>query len=108
MIIWRGRGFLVGIIAFGCLLIIELLAYFHDNTYYQKHAWPMIAGLLVAASFIWLLRRRYSQAFTEGGIQNHETRKSVLREQDELFFISVRYWPLILCVLGVFCFFVQD
>ena len=43
MIVWRGRGILVAIITFVCLLITELLTrfFFRNNTYYQQHRWPI-------------------------------------------------------------------
>jgi hypothetical protein len=104
MIIWRRRGILVAIITFACLVVTELLTRFflHDNAYYQQHGWPRLTGFLIATGFVWLLSRRERDDST--GVQT-ATRESFFREQDTLFLISVRYWPRILCVLGiVFCF----
>ena len=105
MIIWRGRGVLVAIITFGCLLTTELLtrSYFHDNTYYQQHGWPKLAGFLVAASLVWWLSRRDDSAGDQP-----VTREPLLREQDTLFLISVRYWPRVLCVLAFVFYFVRS
>jgi hypothetical protein len=99
MIIWQGRGIFVAIITFGCLLVTELLtrSLLHDNRYYQQHGWPKLAGFLIAAGLVWWLSRR--EADDCAGPQN-PTRQSFFRERDTLFLISVRYWPLILCVLG--------
>src|SRR5690242_5020338 len=109
MIIWHGRGFLIAIVGFGSLLVMELLtrAWFHDDTYYQKHGWPMLVGFLVAAGFIWLLARsRTTEVYPESS-QDSPMNTSVLREQDRLFFISARHWPLILGILGVVCYVVS-
>jgi hypothetical protein len=109
MIIWRGRGVLVAIIAFGCLLVIEVItrAWFHDDTYYQQHGWPKLAGFLVAALIVWWLSGSSgSEDTSTPAVQG--TTEPVLRRQDQLFFISVRYWPLLLCVLGVVFYFVRD
>jgi len=111
MIVWRGRGILIVLIAFGCLLVAELLtrAGFHDDTYYQQHGWPKLVGFLVAACVIWcMLPRRESEVSAGPGFQSGTTRESVLREQDRLFFVPARYWPAILCVLGVVFYFVRD
>ena len=99
MIVWRGRGILVAIITFVCLLITELLTrfFFRNNTYYQQHRWPKLSGFLVAA-------RRIGD--DPRGIRDL-TREPRLRERDTLFHIAVRYWPPILCVLGIIFYFVR-
>ena len=106
MIVWRGRGILVAIITFGCLLLTELLTrfFFHDNTYYQQQGWPKLAGFLVAAGLVYWLSSREGDDPT--GVQDGK-RESLLREQDTLFHISVKYWPRILCVLGVVFYFIK-
>jgi hypothetical protein len=107
MIVWRGRGFLVAIITFGCLLVTELLtrSFYHDNTYYQRNGWPKLAAFLVAAILVWRLSRRERRDSV--GVQP-VTGEPLLREQDSLFFISVRYWPRILCVLAFVFYFVRS
>src|SRR5712692_1001806 len=95
MIIYRGRGTLVALITFGCLIVTELLTRFrfHDNTYCQQHGWPKLAGFLVAAGVVWVLSRREDDDFS--GVQP-VAREPILREQDTLFLISVKfkYWRL--------------
>ena len=107
MIVWRGRGIFVAIITFVCLLVTELLTrfFFHTHTYYQQYGWPKLAGFLVAAALVWSLSQRKRDDLS--GIQN-AIREPLLREQDTLFHISVRYWPRILCVLGVVFYFVRS
>jgi hypothetical protein len=107
MIIWRGRGVLVAIITFGCLLVTELLtrSFYHDNTYYQQHGWPKLAAFLVAAILVWGLSRR--EGDDSGGVQP-AVREPLLREQDTLFLISVRYWPRIPFVLAFVFYFVRS
>jgi len=107
MIIWRGRGWLVAIVTFGCLFATELLtrSFYHDNTNYQQQGWPKLAAFLVAAIIVWALSRR--ERDDSVGVQT-ETREPLLREQDTLFFISVRYWPCVLCVLSLVFYFVRS
>ena len=106
MIVWRGRGILVAIITFLCLLITELLTrfFFRNNTYYQRYGWPKLSAFLVAAVLVWLLSRRKGD--DPRGIQGL-TRAPLFRERDTLFHIAVRYWPPILCVLGMIFYFVR-
>jgi hypothetical protein len=105
MIVWRGRGILVAIITFGCLLLAELLTRFflHDNVYYQRQGWPKLVGFLLAASLVYGLSREGDDST---GAQDGK-REALLREQDTLFHISVKYWPRILCVLGVVFYFIN-
>jgi hypothetical protein len=115
MIIWRGRGILVAAITFGSCLTTELLtrACFHSDTYYQRQGWPMLAAFVVAAGAVWrLLPGRENQAPTGPDVftdpQAVEAKKSVLRNHDEVFFVPVRFWPFILCALGVIFYFVRS
>jgi hypothetical protein len=107
MIIWRGRGVLVAIITFGCLLATELLTrfFYYDNTYYQRHGWPKLAVFLLAASLVWGLSRREGD---DSADLQAVTSEPVLREQDTLFLISAKYWPRILCVLAFVFYFVRS
>jgi|ERR1035441_6505336 hypothetical protein len=105
MIVWRARGILAAIITFVCILT-ELLTrfFFRNNAYYQQHGWPKLSGFLVAAALVWLLSRRKGD--DPRGIRGL-TREPLLRERDTLFHIAVRYWPPILCVLGIIFYFVR-
>lgn len=109
MIIWNGRGFLIAVIGFGSLVVMELFtrAWFHDDTYYQKHGWPMLLGFLAAASVIWLLAPSRKDELDAQSNQDSPVKETLLREQDRLFFISARHWPLILAALGVVCYIVS-
>jgi hypothetical protein len=107
MIVWKGRGFLIAGIAFGCLLVSELLTrtLVHSENYYQDHPLPKAAAFLVAAAVVWLLSRPREEAAVALPFQQ-ET--SVLRSFDSLFFVPTRYWPAILCGLGVVVFFIPN
>jgi hypothetical protein len=96
MIVWRGRGVLVAVIAFVRLLLTELITrqVFHDNSYYQGHGWPKLLAFLCAAGLIWLLLRRPSGS-------------AVFRQDDALFHIRIKHWPLILSLLGIVFYFVR-
>jgi hypothetical protein len=96
MIVWRGRGGIVAAVAFSSLLVSELACrgYFQDDRYYQQHGWPKLVGFFTAAGVVWLLQRN--------------VREPILRSQDSLFFVSARFWPLILCCLGMIFYFFRE
>ncbi len=127
MIIHRGRGGLIALITFLCLLAAEAFTriHFHDDSYYQQHPWPKLVACLAAAALVWWLSPRTEKApvaphFDRSFLVSHsqespitETEPSafkltLFRDYDSLFFIPVKYWPLLLCALGVVLYFVPD
>jgi hypothetical protein len=120
MILHRGRGGLVLVITFACLFMTELCTriYFHDNSYYQHHKWPVLIGFFAAAAIVQLLLQRKPRV---SSLQKHEYLVSssidfgpegkdsesatakwrIFRNIDSFFGISVKFWPWILCALGV-------
>ena len=109
MIVWRGRGIVIAIITLSCLAATELLTRFvyHDNTYYQRAGWPKLAGFLIAALLVRLLSRPAMGSTGEMDIGNQEGKQPLLRDLDSLFHIRAKYWPPILCVLGVVFYFIR-
>ncbi len=125
MIVHRGRGGLIAVIAFLCLLAAETLTriHFHDNTYYQQHPWPKTAACLLAAFLVWWLSPRKPQAAVPSPAnrqwlisssqdtppiepESSAFKVTFFRETDSFFLIPVKYWPLILCAIGVVLYFV--
>jgi hypothetical protein len=127
MIIHRGRGGLIAFITFMCLLAADAYTRIHvqDEQHYPPHAWPKLAACLVSALIVWWLSPRKQQ--TQNTIADRQQwlvsssldtpapkdespafRLTLFRDSDSLFFIPVRYWPLILCALGVVLYFVPQ
>jgi hypothetical protein len=124
VIVQRGHGGLVLVIIYLCLFIMEwgTKIFFHDSNYYQQHKWPRLIAFLGAAALVWILSPRKSP---DTAIQQQEwlissssypDRSSInpespaasfqlFREQDSFFGIPIRFWPLVLCGLGVICYF---
>ena len=129
MLIHRGRGGLIALIAFLCPVVLELVtsAQFHNDHYFQQHGWPRLTGFLLAAAIVWWLSPRTvrhrphpqqqdwlvsSSSTVPGptssgltgssdGAERSPFRPRIFRPTDSLFFIPARFWPLILCALGV-------
>ncbi len=127
MLIHRGRGTLIAIIAILCLADAEALtrSLFHYYRYYPQHAWPKLAACLVAAALVrWLSPKEeqpsdstppYEEWLVSGGedlpVAQHEPsvlKPTLFRDSDSLFLIPVRYWPTLLCVLGIILYFAPE
>ena len=101
-LIASGRGYLVPLVTFCCALVMELLvrAVFHDERYYQTHGWPILLAMVVAALIVHLFSRG---AIEQRDLRDIATGELVTVEYNHRFlFVHIRYWPAILCGLGVF------
>ena len=98
-VIWRGKGIIVAVLAFACLVASEAITEVvtHDSLYYQHHGWPKLVAFWVAAAAVYALRHRL-------GVP--ETVEHASGPEPSLFFVPVRYWPAVLLGLGVAFFFV--
>lgn len=110
MIIWSGIGWVVAVIAFGCLMAAEYLteAMTGDESYYQAHGWPKLAGFMVASLILFLVARLRDGKRDRHLIDKETGQEVVLRANDSLFFIPLRYWPVAAVVLGVLFLFVTE
>lgn len=109
MIIWRGKGIVVALIAFGCLVLSEIVSRsaFGDEKYYQGHGWPKLIGFWVAAGLVYAFRSWFEGA--KRTVVDEKTAKEImLSSENALFFVPVRFWPPILLGLGVIFFFVRE
>jgi hypothetical protein len=106
-IIWSGRGILVPILTFLCLLLSDAItaAYFHDKDYYAAHGWPKLVGFLVAAGLVWIFAPRPAPKETDPDLLPYE-QLTPPDNEDAFFFVPMRYWPVILSVLGVIFYFI--
>ena len=108
MIIWRGLGFFVFVIGFGSLILTEFVSetITHNDRFYQEHGWIVMLGMFLAAvltyAFHCLLVRRKDRTV----IDKETGEEFVLRSDDSLFFIPVRWWPLVFVIVGVVYAFV--
>lgn len=110
MIIWKGWGFLVAVIAFACLLASEFLTerYFADDRYYQQHGWPKLAGFFLAGAIVWILSMLWKDKPGRVMVDKQTGAEIVLKKSDSLFFIPIRHWGPILFALGIVFLFVRD
>jgi hypothetical protein len=109
MVIWRGRGGVIALIAFGCFVLTEMVtrASFGDTSYYQTHGWPKLVAFWVAAGFVYALRSWLGVGQERTLIDKGTGQEIKLCREGQLFFIYARYWPVILLGCGIVFLFVR-
>jgi ABC-type antimicrobial peptide transport system permease subunit len=103
MIIWSGLGFLVAAIGFAALIFTELVSekITGDDQFYQQHGWVILIGMLVAGTLTYGLHRLLLLQKGRAVIDKETGQEVVLRSNHSLFFISVKWWPVVFALLGV-------
>lgn len=100
LIVWRGLGWLVPIIVFAALILLQLsVDAVYGEGFYTANAWPKQAAFIVAAISVGLL----------GFYLNHRKRQILFDEETgealgkapahALFFIPIEYWAVIVLAL---------
>jgi|ERR1035437_9082211 hypothetical protein len=103
VISYHGRGWIVGVIAAGCLLLADVLTrlHFHDPDYYEHHGWPKLAAFWTAALLVQIFVRSGEDDEVLGAAEAASSQKKQPTGRDVLFGIPVKYWPVLLLALGV-------
>lgn len=109
MIVWRGRGGVIALIAFGCLLLTELTtrSAFSEPNYYQNHGWPKLVGFWIAAGIVYALKSWLGVGDVRTLVDKGTGKEIRASSEGQLFFIPARYWPVVLLVCGVAFYFVR-
>jgi len=99
-IIWRGLGFLVAVIIFGCSLTANLI--FNAEVgkgYYDHHKWPFAVSLVVSAAICWFLGNYFRKRSDRIVIDKLTGKEFNLnRSRHSFFFIPMHWWAPILLV----------
>jgi len=99
LIIWRGFGWLVPLIAFAGFLVMQLsLDALYGEEYYSNNEWPKLAAVL-ASSFIIALLGYYLNFRKRITVTDESTGKSKKSPAHALFFIPIQFWAIILPAL---------
>jgi cytochrome b561 len=109
MVIWRGLGIIVVIVAVGTLALTEYAvnAMSGDSRYYQTHEWPKLIGVFLAGLLVLVIGRylnNKSEREAKVVIDEETGEKVVLKVEHSLFFINVKYWGYIIFALGIIFF----
>lgn len=103
-LVWSGHGYLVAVITFASCLLMELTtrAVFHDNSYYQDHAWPMAVALATAGAICFVVGRLLNGGPTQTLVNLETGERHVLPpSRHTFFFIPVQFWGPLLFVIAV-------
>ena len=107
MIVWRGRGFIVALVTFGCLVAADGLTAMAtgDSNFYAAHGWPKLLAFWVAAAGVYALRSTLGVP-PEANMLARVPKGQGPANEGELFFVRARHWPAILLGLGGLFLFV--
>jgi hypothetical protein len=102
VIIWRGYGWLVVVIVFGCSLIANLVFNAtYGEGYYVHHKWPVAVAMLGAAASCWFLGDALRKRTDRIAIDKASGREFVVNQSSHtLFFIPMHLWGPVLAALG--------
>lgn len=103
MIIWKGFGFLVVVLAVAGFLVAQLAVngYTADDHYYQTHHWPKLLGAGVAAVPIWFLGRFLNRRPGRVLVDPATGETVTPRATHDLFFIRMELWAPILLAIAL-------
>jgi hypothetical protein len=103
MIVWRGLGILVAVVAGGALVLTQLVfdAALGQDAYSRNSGWLAPLALLLAAAVIWPLGTYLNNRGARVYIDKATGREVVMRPNHSLFFVRMEYWAPILAVIAV-------
>jgi hypothetical protein len=97
MVIWSGFGWVVPAFAVICLLLGNIIL----GESWSANTWAQAGALLVTAALTFAFDRGFLAKRADKTLMNKETGADVIiRKNDSLFFIPVRFWPLVLIALA--------
>lgn len=104
LIVWRGYGWLVAVIVFGCSLVANLLFNAtYGEGYYDRHRWPLALAMLIAGVICWTLGNRLRKR-SDRVVIDKATGQEIIMNQSwhALFFIPMHLWgPVLGAIAGV-------
>jgi hypothetical protein len=104
-IIWRGLGFLVAVITFGCALIANLMSNaIAGEGYFDHHKWPLGVALLISALICWYVGDFLLHRPGRVVIDKKTGKELTLKKSHTFFFIPMHWWGAILVVFALMAF----
>ncbi len=101
---YTGYGWLVFALTFGASLVANLLTnHFMDERYYDTHKWPLGAALFIAGSLCNIVVAVLNHGKTRKMLDLESGKIVELhRHQNTFFFIPMKWWGIILMIIGGF------
>jgi len=109
MIVWSGFGFLVALITFGVLFATATVAekLSGNPQFYEENSWVISVGMIVSALFTFVLAQLLNKQKPRVVIDKNTGQEIELRRNHSLFWIPVKWWPIILVALSVAVYFIE-
>lgn len=100
MLIWRGWGILVIVLAGVCVIGTQLIveAALGDGAY---QGWMTGVGLVLVAIPVWFIGRRLNGRPGRTLVDQATGQQVMLRARHDLFFVKMEYWAPVLAIGGV-------
>ena len=111
IIIWRGVGGLVLLIAIGGCLFVNIItsAVFHHDNYFQAFLWPKIVALWLIAVICWFVGKYFNGKPGRIVIDKATGQEVCEKPNHHLMFVKMEYWgpiflviSLVVLVVGIF------
>jgi len=103
MIVWSGFGFLVAIIGLASLVFTEIAfeSITKNEQFYQQNSWVILVAMVVAAILTFGLHKLLSLKKPRIVIDKETGKEMEIRGSHSLFFIPVKWWPILFLILGL-------
>lgn len=110
ILVWSGHGYVVALVTFGSCLVAEYLTerVMDDDRYYQTHGWPKLVAFSVAALLTGLIARSLDRYGRRRLIDPETGAEVLIRGGDAFFWIPIRYWSVLLVLIGAALGFVRE
>lgn len=102
MFIWTGRGYLLGLVSFFCLVItqasVDVIA--QQKGFYATHDWPKSLGLCLGAAAC-LPLGRWVRRWADFKVQQEQPHMASSRMSHTILFIPVEHWWKVLVGIAI-------
>ena len=108
MIFWSGYGIVVALIGFFTLIMTEFISEYiaDDRSFYQENSWVIFIGMIISAVITYGFNKLLQKEKSKIVIDKVTGEEFELRKSHSLFFINIKYWPILYILIGfAFLFF---
>lgn len=108
--VWRGLGFLVPVLVFGCSLLMNAVtnATMGDG-YYDEHGAPVAFAFALAAVVLWFLGQYLEKKNPVRVLVDKESNQEFhFQKRHDFFYIKIKYWAFVAVAFGVFELFTRQ
>jgi hypothetical protein len=102
MIIWKGYGFLVPVIA---IVVGALISLLFGGLFNMNPSWTACIASFAAAAAVWFVGKKFNDPAKDRVMIDKQTgQEFIIKPDHTLFFIKMQYWAFVLAAFGVLTF----